>query len=84
MKFLQSKFDVIVIAFLFLIVLAVWIYTRDRDILLYGRDLLIGLFALTGIRRAAGENQGTTNSGDVNIMPPPADVPAPQTEKLQT
>jgi hypothetical protein len=83
MKFLQTKFDAILITLIFFIIFASYLATRERDILLLVRDCFLVLTALLGYKRAtetsaappdpATEVTAKTESGDISITRPAID-----------
>lgn len=84
-SFLREKFDVLLVTALFIGVLTAYIVFRESEPAGYLKDvangLLYALLALLGIRRGSAVGTASTESGDVNIQPPPGDEEQPAKTK---
>lgn len=80
LKFLQTKFDLLLVTFIFAGLLIAWLYTRSPELLSLCRDCFLVLTALVGYRRGQADTQATTTTGDV-ILPI---VPAADSQKGET
>lgn len=87
-SFFRQKFDVILAAALFLIVFTVMVTNRNPELASTLKDVtqafiyaLLTLIGVRGIQAAASAvGPATTESGDINIQPPPTESAK---EKLQ-